>query len=90
MKLANHLPLEIEPVTATQIEHLNLVTKLTQLIIYSNLTSCFVHFNQRPEIVEDFVRNFLVKMGMSRTLDCFQTEWYVLLKKKMVLLCKLI
>lgn len=31
--------------------------------------------DQRPEIVEDFVRNFLVKMGMVRTLDCFQTEW---------------
>lgn len=35
----------------------------------------------RPEIVEDFVRNFLVKMGMTRTLDCFQTEWYELLQK---------
>eukprot|EP00057_Strongylocentrotus_purpuratus_P034520 XP_795557.3 PREDICTED: sperm-associated antigen 16 protein [Strongylocentrotus purpuratus] len=33
---------------------------------------------QRPEVVDDFVRNFLVKMGMSRTLDCFQTEWYEL------------
>lgn len=30
----------------------------------------------RPEVVDDFVRNFLVKMGMERTLDCFQTEWY--------------
>ena len=33
-------------------------------------------YYQRPEIVEDFVRNFLVKMGMTRTLDCFQTEWW--------------
>ncbi|XP_076456214.1 sperm-associated antigen 16 protein-like isoform X2 [Babylonia areolata] len=33
---------------------------------------------QKPEVVDDFVRNFLVRMGMSRTLDCFQTEWYEL------------
>ncbi|KAI0233259.1 Sperm-associated antigen 16 protein [Lamellibrachia satsuma] len=30
----------------------------------------------RPEVVDDFVRNFLVKMGMSKSLDTFQTEWY--------------
>ena len=30
---------------------------------------------QRPEVVDDFVRNFLVRMGMHKTLDCFQTEW---------------
>lgn len=36
-----------------------------------------VNYFQRPEVVEDFVRNFLVKMGMNRTLDCFQTEWWV-------------
>lgn len=33
---------------------------------------------QRPEVVDDFVRNFLVRMNMHRTLDCFQTEWYEL------------
>ncbi|KAK7092902.1 sperm-associated antigen 16 protein-like [Littorina saxatilis] len=32
----------------------------------------------KPEVVDDFLRNFLVRMGMSRTLDCFQTEWYEL------------
>ena len=31
---------------------------------------------QRPEVVDDFVRNFLVKVKMYRTLDCFQTEWF--------------
>ncbi|XP_070536326.1 sperm-associated antigen 16 protein-like [Ptychodera flava] len=36
---------------------------------------------QRPEVVDDFVRNFLVKMGMNKTLDCFQTEWYELQQK---------
>ncbi|XP_072518337.1 sperm-associated antigen 16 protein [Salminus brasiliensis] len=34
-----------------------------------------------PEVVDDFLRNFLVKMGMTRTLDCFQTEWFELLHK---------
>lgn len=35
----------------------------------------------RPEVIEDFVRNFLVRMEMSRTLDCFQTEWYEMKEK---------
>uniref|UniRef100_A0A671K5M7 Uncharacterized protein n=1 Tax=Sinocyclocheilus anshuiensis TaxID=1608454 RepID=A0A671K5M7_9TELE len=29
-----------------------------------------------PEVVDDFLRNYLVKMGMKRTLDCFQIEWF--------------
>ncbi|XP_061182742.1 sperm-associated antigen 16 protein-like isoform X1 [Saccostrea echinata] len=33
---------------------------------------------QRPEVVDDFVRNFLVRMNMDKTLECFQTEWYEL------------
>ncbi|XP_041372163.1 sperm-associated antigen 16 protein-like isoform X2 [Gigantopelta aegis] len=36
---------------------------------------------QTPEIIDDFVRNFLVRMGMTRSLDCFQTEWYELQQK---------
>lgn len=35
----------------------------------------------RPEVVEDFVRNFLVRKGMTRTLNSFQAEWYELKKK---------
>ncbi|XP_045077327.1 sperm-associated antigen 16 protein-like isoform X2 [Coregonus clupeaformis] len=27
------------------------------------------------EVVNDFPRNFLVSMGMDKTLNCFQTEW---------------
>ncbi|KAF5922615.1 hypothetical protein HPG69_017989 [Diceros bicornis minor] len=27
-----------------------------------------------PEVIEDFLCNFLIKMGMTRTLDCFQYE----------------
>lgn len=30
---------------------------------------------QWPEVVEDFVRNYLLRMGMLTTLDCFQVEW---------------
>lgn len=29
-----------------------------------------------PEVIDDFVRNYLVKAGLERTLDCFETEWY--------------
>lgn len=31
--------------------------------------------------VDDYLRNFLLKMGMTRTLDCFQTEWNELLQR---------
>ncbi|KAJ3372679.1 Sperm-associated antigen 16 protein [Allomyces arbusculus] len=31
---------------------------------------------QRPEVVDDFIRNFLVAKGMFQTLDVFQNEWY--------------
>ena len=31
---------------------------------------------QRPEVIDDFIRNFLVKMGLSQTLEMFETEWY--------------
>lgn len=37
--------------------------------------------NTVPEVMDDFLRNFLVKMGMVRTLDCFQTEWFEMLQK---------
>uniref|UniRef100_A0A8C5MLK1 Sperm associated antigen 16 n=1 Tax=Leptobrachium leishanense TaxID=445787 RepID=A0A8C5MLK1_9ANUR len=36
---------------------------------------------QRPEVVDDFLRNFLIKMGMTKTLECFQTEWYEMMQK---------
>uniref|UniRef100_A0A2K6TU40 Sperm associated antigen 16 n=1 Tax=Saimiri boliviensis boliviensis TaxID=39432 RepID=A0A2K6TU40_SAIBB len=34
-----------------------------------------------PEVIEDFLCNFLMNMGMTRTLDCFQSEWYELIQK---------
>jgi hypothetical protein len=36
---------------------------------------------QRPEVVDDFIRNFLNKMNLTKTLDMFQTEWYELQQK---------
>lgn len=35
----------------------------------------------QPEAVDDFLRNFLFQMGMTETLDCFQTEWTELAQK---------
>eukprot|EP00762_Andalucia_godoyi_P000031 ANDGO_02375.mRNA.1 Flagellar WD repeat-containing protein Pf20 len=32
--------------------------------------------SKRPEVVDDFIRNFLIKSGMMKTLDAFQSEWY--------------
>mmetsp|Transcript_89492 Transcript_89492/g.186966 ORF Transcript_89492/g.186966 Transcript_89492/m.186966 type:complete len:584 (+) Transcript_89492:110-1861(+) len=33
---------------------------------------------QRPQVIDDFFRNFLLKTGMKRSLETFQTEWYEL------------
>lgn len=33
---------------------------------------------RRPEVVDDFFRNFCVKMGLEQTLNMFETEWYEL------------
>ena len=32
-------------------------------------------------MVDDFIRNFMIKVGMQRTLDSFNTEWYELQAK---------
>mmetsp|Transcript_42509 Transcript_42509/g.74601 ORF Transcript_42509/g.74601 Transcript_42509/m.74601 type:complete len:587 (-) Transcript_42509:162-1922(-) len=37
-----------------------------------------VTVSQRPQVIDDFIRNFLMKYGMRRSLDSFQTEWYEL------------
>lgn len=31
---------------------------------------------ERPELPEDYVRNYLLRKGMTKTLHSFQTEWY--------------
>ncbi|CAE8585304.1 unnamed protein product, partial [Polarella glacialis] len=33
---------------------------------------------QRPQVIDDFFRNFLMKFGMQRSLEAFQGEWYEL------------
>lgn len=35
----------------------------------------------RPSVVDDFVRNFMIKAGMKRSLEAFNTEWYELNSK---------
>ena len=35
----------------------------------------------RPSVVDDFIRNFLIKVDMKRTLDVFNNEWYELSSK---------
>ena len=37
---------------------------------------------ERTEQIEDFVRNFLLKRGLNKTLQLFQTEWYEIMSKK--------
>ncbi|KRW99930.1 WD40-repeat-containing domain [Pseudocohnilembus persalinus] len=36
---------------------------------------------KRLEVVDDFIRNFLIKNKMTRSLEIFQQEWYELLQK---------
>eukprot|EP00294_Goniomonas_avonlea_P016044 CAMPEP_0114561352 /NCGR_PEP_ID=MMETSP0114-20121206/11957_1 /TAXON_ID=31324 /ORGANISM="Goniomonas sp, Strain m" /LENGTH=606 /DNA_ID=CAMNT_0001746979 /DNA_START=71 /DNA_END=1888 /DNA_ORIENTATION=- len=31
---------------------------------------------KRHEVIDDFIRNFFLKMGLSKSLETFQTEWY--------------
>ena len=36
---------------------------------------------ERPVVVDDFIRNFLTKCSMSKTMNIFQQEWFELQKK---------
>lgn len=36
---------------------------------------------ERPVVVDDFIRNFLTKCNMGKTMNTFQQEWYDLQKK---------
>ena len=31
---------------------------------------------QRLEVIDDFIRNFLTKNNMTKTLESFQKQWY--------------
>jgi len=37
--------------------------------------------SKRPEVLDDFIRNFLIKMNLTKTLESFQAEWYELTQK---------
>lgn len=36
-----------------------------------------VGVEHKPTVMDDFIRNFLIKLNMNRTLDAFNTEWSV-------------
>ena len=31
---------------------------------------------ERPVVVDDFIRNFLTKCGMNKSMNAFQQEWF--------------
>lgn len=31
---------------------------------------------KKPEVIDDFLRNFYAKMGLARTAEAFEAEWY--------------
>ena len=47
-------------------------------LFFSGLLSLSLSLSLQPEVVEDFVRNFLVQNGLFKTAECFQSEWYQL------------
>lgn len=36
---------------------------------------------QRPVVIDDFIRNFLTKLTMQKTMNTFQQEWHDIQKK---------
>ena len=40
-----------------------------------------VRCSVRPSLVDDFIRNFFIKMKLNRSLDSFNSEWYELQSK---------
>ncbi|XP_025904263.1 sperm-associated antigen 16 protein [Nothoprocta perdicaria] len=52
-----------------------------QILATQSVLSCEKSVSEVPGAVDDFLCNFLVRLGMSRTLDCFQSEWYELIQR---------
>lgn len=44
-------------------------------------TSKGASVTEKETVVDDFIRNFLIKLNMKQTLDTFNTEWYELSEK---------
>lgn len=57
-------------------------TKVTQIMggqpqsDDESVDSTTSQFNENPCVIEDFVRNFLLRSSMFRTLEAFQSEWF--------------
>uniref|UniRef100_A0A3Q3E436 Uncharacterized protein n=1 Tax=Hippocampus comes TaxID=109280 RepID=A0A3Q3E436_HIPCM len=71
---------ELSPVRGKQsISEVNFM-ETTKMSVASTSAPLFGTFKEEhtniPEAVDDFIRNFLQKIGLSRTLDCFEVEWY--------------
>ncbi|KAM9235857.1 sperm-associated antigen 16 protein [Leptosomus discolor] len=56
-------------------------TEDAQILALQSVLTSEKSVSEIPEAMDDFFCNFLVRMGMSRTLDCFQTEWYELIQR---------
>lgn len=52
-----------------------------QILALQSVLTSEKSVSEIPEAMDDFFCNFLVRLGMSRTLDCFQTEWYELVQR---------
>jgi len=56
----------------------------TQLLgdVVQNALQPMAKTTVKPSVIDDFIRNFLVKMEMMKTLDNFNREWYELKRKQ--------
>ncbi|XP_030134324.4 sperm-associated antigen 16 protein [Taeniopygia guttata] len=54
-----------------------------QIIDFLSVLTSEKSVSDIPQAMDDFFCNFLVRLGMHRTLDCFQTEWYELIERGM-------
>ncbi|KAM6131648.1 sperm-associated antigen 16 protein [Phoenicopterus ruber ruber] len=52
-----------------------------QILALQSVLTSEKSVSEVPEAMDDFFCNFLVRLGMSRTLNCFQTEWYELIER---------
>eukprot|EP00873_Tetraselmis_striata_P037643 jgi/Tetstr1/457907/TSEL_044425.t1 len=50
-------------------------------IMMEDLNTALRSLQALGEVIDDFIRNFLVKMGMLRSLEQFESEWYELKAK---------
>ncbi|XP_066045409.1 sperm-associated antigen 16 protein-like [Chamaea fasciata] len=56
-------------------------TEDAQIVAFQSVVTSEKSISEVPQAVDDYFCNFLVRLGMSRTLDCFQTEWYELIER---------